>query len=193
MLSTWNDAIASLASDRVNGKMCLPSPLGRFLREPPRHDGWYSSTNEYTLYHDTGQATHTVYEKVKESSTRQTRGTSNTYRELDRRDDDHPGTKYASIDMRPNGDVVLHSTALIPLTPQVSRSFLRTLHSFPNQSMWDDLKLDGEGEWIGEAVTAGTLVLVHDGSYNKTLTQPSAQQHTSSCARRQRNDCTGRW
>ena len=39
MLATWNDAIASLASEMVNGKMCLPSPLGKFLRELLRHDG----------------------------------------------------------------------------------------------------------------------------------------------------------
>jgi hypothetical protein len=169
MLATWNDAIATLASDRVNGKMCLPSPLGKFLREPLRHDGWYSSTNECTLYHDTGQATHAVYEKVKLSETRQTRGTSNRYRELERRNDNHPGTKYASVDVRPSGDVVLHSTALIPRTTQVQRSFLETLHSFPNQSMWNDLQLDGNGEWVSEALSAGTLVLVHDGSYNENL------------------------
>ena len=169
MLATWNDAIASLAGDVVNGNMCLPSPLGKFLREPLRHDGWYSSTDESSLYHDTDEATHTVYEKDKECSTRLTRRTSNKYRMLTRRDGNHPGTKYASVDMRPNGDVMLHSTALIPQTLPVTQPFLQTLRTFPNQSMWKDLKMDEDGEWIGEALTAGTLVLVHDGSYNENL------------------------
>ena len=35
MLEVWNRAVSSIATETINGKMCLPKPLGRFLRAPP--------------------------------------------------------------------------------------------------------------------------------------------------------------
>ena len=95
--------------------------------------------------------------------------TSNRYRKLELREGSHPVTKYASVDELPNGDITLHSTANIPQTLPRTRSFLETLHTFPNQSMWNDLTLDKDGEWTNQALNAGTLVLVHDGSCNENL------------------------
>ena len=31
------------------------------------------------------------------------------------------------------------------------------------------MKIDEDGEWVRESLTAGTLVMVHDGSYNEGL------------------------
>ena len=35
--------------------------------------------------------------------------------------------------------------------------------------MWNNLTLDKDGEWINQALNAGTLVLVLDGSYKENL------------------------
>ena len=169
MLETWKDAVALLASEKANGKMCLPSPLGKFLLPPLRHNGWYSSADECTPYYDPCQKTCTAFKRDTDSSAHQTRTTSNKYREVETCAGSHPGTKYASVDELPNGDVTLHSTADLPQTAPRTRSFLETLHSFPNQTLWNDLTLDKDGEWISKGLNAGTLVLVHDGSCNKNL------------------------
>ena len=45
------------------------------------------------------------------------------------------------------GRVTLHSTANPP--PPIAtekKTFLETLHSFPNQSLWKDMTVDGDGE-----------------------------------------------
>merc|ERR1712115_204497 len=35
--------------------------------------------------------------------------------------------------------------------------------------MWNDVNIDGNGEWICNGLTKGTLIMVHDGSYNENL------------------------
>ena len=64
-----------------------------------------------------------------------------------------PGWVYASIDEGAKGMVTLHSTANPPpLRAAGKKTFLKTLHSFPNQSLWKDMKVDGNGEWIHTAL-----------------------------------------
>lgn len=41
--------------------------------------------------------------------------------------------------------------------------------------MWDYFFVDGDGEWIHEGLIAGSLAIVHDGSYMREL-----DQHASS-------------
>ncbi len=60
--------------------------------------------------------------------------------------------------------VVLHSWSpvlggLIP-----SLTFLSTLESFGNPSLWVNLNVDGDGELIYARVLSNSLVIVHDGS-----------------------------
>jgi hypothetical protein len=49
--------------------------------------------------------------------------------------------------------------SIIPLT------FLATLATFGNSSLWDNLSVDGDGEWIRAGIEMGTLYIAHDGSY----------------------------
>jgi hypothetical protein len=37
-------------------------------------------------------------------------------------------------------------------------------------SLWSTLKVDGDGSWIIDALCAGSLDIVHDGSYMKKVT-----------------------
>jgi hypothetical protein len=60
----------------------------------------------------------------------------------------HPGTHYASITMSSLSCVVMHSKALFPSPPTPPTSFLETLESFGNPSLWENLHVDGNGEWI---------------------------------------------
>jgi hypothetical protein len=77
----------------------------------------------------------------------------------------HPGTFYASITMRDETCAILHSITSLPVVVPTPTSFLKTLESFGNSSLWDDLLVDGDGEWIGHAVRKGPLYIAHNGSY----------------------------
>jgi hypothetical protein len=61
--------------------------------------------------------------------------------------------------------VVLHSWSPVPggLIPPLT--FFSTLESFGNPSLWANLNVDGDGEWICAGVLSDSLVIVHDGSY----------------------------
>ena len=60
---------------------------------------------------------------------------------------------------------MLHSVAAFPLPSPIFTTFLDRLRSYGNDSLWADLSVDGDGEWIGESATHGSLRIAHDGSY----------------------------
>jgi hypothetical protein len=47
---------------------------------------------------------------------------------------------------------------------------MTALISVPINSLWSTLKVDGDGSWIIDALCAGSLDIVHDGSYMKKVT-----------------------
>ena len=57
-----------------------------------------------------------------------------------------PDWVYASVDEGAKGMVTPHSTAN-PQPPKATekKTFLETLHSFPNQSLWKDMTVDDDG------------------------------------------------
>ena len=46
-----------------------------------------------------------------------------------------------------------------------------TIRSFPNQGMWKEMRVDGDGEWIRESLIEGTLDIAHDGSCQPDVTK----------------------
>jgi hypothetical protein len=77
----------------------------------------------------------------------------------------HPGNFYASITMSDETYAILHSTARVPEELPSPAYFFKTLELFGNSSLWDNLSVDGDGEWIRRAVRTGSLCIVHNGSY----------------------------
>lgn len=65
--------------------------------------------------------------------------------------------------------VQLHSASPLPLL-QTDLSFLAILSSWENQSLWDNLVVDGDMRWLSNALVAGSLRILHDGSYMKKVT-----------------------
>ena len=52
-------------------------------------------------------------------------------------------------------------------TEEGPRTLLAAIRALPNQSLWVGLDLDGNGDWILDAIRSGTLVVAHDGSYKE--------------------------
>ena len=48
-------------------------------------------------------------------------------------------------------------------------TLLAVLRSYPNQSLWRDINLDGDGKWIIDGLARGSLAIVHDGSFMEHL------------------------
>jgi hypothetical protein len=46
---------------------------------------------------------------------------------------------------------------------------LQTLHSWENQLLWRNLRVDNGGDWILKSLVAGSLEIVHDGSFMKKV------------------------
>ena len=60
---------------------------------------------------------------------------------------------------------MLHLSTAFPLPPPIFTTFLDRLRSYGNDSLWSDLSVDGDGEWIGDSAIHGDLCIAHDGSY----------------------------
>ena len=159
MLEVWNRAVSSIATETINGKMCLPNPLDRFLRTPLRNVHWYTSEDRQELYQDSGQGLYTVYTKQQSGSRRQTRSATRNYTKTGVTNYRTPDWSYASVDEDAGGMVALHSTTSPP-SPKVmkAKNFLETLKTYPNQSLWENMTVEGNGEWIH---TALQLSLIH--------------------------------
>ena len=80
-----------------------------------------------------------------------------------------PGKFYVSVDELSDGMVALHSTVDIPRPLKCKCSFLETLCLFPDQTLWENMDMNEDREWISEGLQAGTLVLVHDRWNNEEL------------------------
>ena len=78
-------------------------------------------------------------------------------------------TSYASIRRIDQMRITLHSTATMPISVPTETDFWTVLHSFENQSLWENFVCDGDGSWIHQCMQRGSLTIVHDGSYMKDL------------------------
>ena len=59
----------------------------------------------------------------------------------------------------------MHSKAACPSTVTCPISFLDTLVSYGNDSLWENLSVDGDGKWIQQGIATCSLRIAHGGSY----------------------------
>ncbi len=77
----------------------------------------------------------------------------------------HSGTHFASVTMISQTCANMHSSSPLPAITVLPTSFLMVLKSFGNNSLWENVMVDGDGEWIHNGIVGGTLAIAHDGSY----------------------------
>ena len=156
----WKEAISLLCS----GSNLLPYKLGPFLRSPHILFKWYTTSSLETLfwaYDGTASTSHEVFRRRDGRRTRH----GCKYDWASTEQGPHAGTRYASVTMASATVAVLHSSAQMPVTSVVQSTFLERLSSYGNPSLWSDLSIDGDGEWIGRGIQSDTLSIAHDGSY----------------------------
>ncbi len=77
----------------------------------------------------------------------------------------HPCTHFASITMHNAACAELHSHAPMPIPIVLPSPFQETLACYSNDSLWENLSVDGDREWICKGLAMETLCIAHDGSY----------------------------
>jgi hypothetical protein len=67
--------------------------------------------------------------------------------------------------MTSNERAVLHSRTPICVPTSSLTFFLSALENYGKPSLWANLNVDGDGEWIWAGIKANTLVIARNGSY----------------------------
>ena len=160
-LQLWITALKLVTSP----SLFVSPPLGEFLITPPNHDGWFMDEKKNVLYWLHEDDSYEMY--TLDHGTRSHR--RSRYRWSCTLSEQPQYTHLASISHQHDDLVYLHSTSAIPRLPTIRNKFLDILHSWPNQSLWQYLNCDGDGEWIRQGVLRQTLTIVHDGSYMKKV------------------------
>ena len=161
-LDLWISALRLVTSP----SLVLDQPLGQYLITPPNHTGWYANNDISEVYHLRGDFSYDVYSRT--ATERRHRHPTFTKSHL-AEEDEIILARLASVEAIEDVSITLQSSTLVPSHVDSRTSFLDTLHSWPNQSLWKYFKCDGDGEWIRRAIILGTLTFVHDGSYMRQV------------------------
>ena len=78
-------------------------------------------------------------------------------------------THAASVRIVDETTVSLICSTYLPPPPPTPSSILAVLQSWGNNSLWEDLQIDGDGSWLIEALMQGTVEGAADGSFMKDI------------------------
>jgi len=159
----WESVIILISSPML----LFSPPLAKFLWMPYDRFIWkMTSTREILVNMVNGTNQHTTYELLPgHHATRRGTAYCPSIRPLPALSD---LIHYVSIQSESVTGITIHSSA--PPAHSLT-DLLDTIKSLPNQHLWKSLDLDGDGAWILDGLTEGTVVIVHDGdgSYMEDL------------------------
>ena len=140
----WKEAINLLCS----GSTILPRVLGAFRFPPHLPMEWHTDSNSSILYYTGGEDTTDSYQVYIPRDHRMTTWFGQKFDWSTSVIGHHPGTHYASVSMISNSCAELHSTAPYPVAPIPPVSFKDVLFSHGHIELWEQMSVDGDGEWI---------------------------------------------
>jgi hypothetical protein len=162
----WESTITLLSSPTLR----FSPPFGKFLRQPYDNFVWYTTSDRRLLVRKCSSSGGlTVF--LPSTPNMATRRGSHYTPSNAPLPVNAALTFFATVIPLPDGSMSIHSVARLPCrtaTPPPS-NLRAAIAELPNQSLWSTLNLDGDGEWILDAMVRGTLVIVHDGSYMEEL------------------------
>ncbi len=160
-LRLWQEAIRLLCGGMIH----LPYQLGRFLSQPHLPCEWFTNDTASMLFWVGHPSPTIVYNGYTRLEGLRTTRCGAWYTWSWRIEGIQPGTHYGRVRMESATSVVLHSWSPVPRGLIPSLTFLLTLESFGEPSLWANLNVNGDREWIHAGVLSNSLVIVHDGSY----------------------------
>ena len=144
----------------------------------PTLGSWlHNDASTYTCLHDT--ATNIVYRKTNDGWTEYTETVKRhtrsqpiyTYSQENTilPPDLSRGTYSIGRHTPCNAIVFEGSAPIIPPTIEVHSTLQTILDSWGNMWLWENTQVDGNGTWLPDAISQGSITLVCDGSYQPTL------------------------
>ena len=140
----WKEAIKLLCS----GSTILPRVLGAFCVPPHLPMEWNMDSNSSLLYYTGGEDTTDSYQVYIPCDHRMTTRFGQKFDWSTCVIGHHPGTHYASVSMIRESCAELHSMAPYPVAPIPPVSFKDVLFSHGHIELWEQMSVDGDGEWI---------------------------------------------
>jgi hypothetical protein len=161
----WKRAIGAL----VRNKDKLRRPLGDFISKPHKQDVWFINDSRTHAFYRTPTGRYQQY--IKEDSPYTTRFGAR-YRLQEEEIEEPIFNSRLSIMGNGTGETIrFHSASIIkpPPTPSQRPTLVDRINQHENQSLWTNLRMEGDGEWLYDALIGGTLEISHDGSYQVEL------------------------
>ncbi len=181
----WAAAIRRISSDYL----VFPETLGQYVRAPHKNHRWTTNREGTVAHSETnldGTLRYIVYSLGPERETRSGRRMRRVPNLAA-----SPLTYYASVVEVDDDTVILHSWVQEYQAPTATpRDFWQSIHNDGNQSLWRTLKCDGNGDWIGQGLLSGTLLVAHDGSYIKEVAADVCSAAVMIYCTRTRQTCT---
>ena len=160
----WEQTIRSITSSSLQ----CPRTLGPYLCPPHIPFSWFSSNDNSLLYHAFSNEGYNVYQRCYVSVTTRSGPRFNKISTLP---GNPPMSTYASVVNYSSNHVNLHSTAPAFNPAANPPSFLSTLLSNSDPSLWSNLQIDGDGSWLIDAINNESLDICNDGSYMPDLSR----------------------
>ena len=162
----WKISIRTITS----ANLTYSPPLGGYKSPPHIPYYWLASPNNAVLYHLFPNG---GYDYFTPDSTKRTTRSGSNYTKKGTAPGFPPATHYASIRNYTSNQVTLHSTVPMYQSPSNKTSFINYVYSLRNQSLWNYLEIDDDGEWLLPSLLSGHLVICNDGSYMPKLSKTS--------------------
>lgn len=155
----WISTLRHLASS----SLMLPFTLGHFLRLPYTTTHWTTNPDHSQLVH------HSQQNKTVHTASHHTTATWRRRQYVKSNRSEHlPNTTLLASAMPANiGTYYIHSSAkLLHPHSQPTNSLLDILQKHTSAHLLQYMEVDNDGHWIVPAARLGSLIMVHDGSYN---------------------------
>ena len=170
-LQLWEKTIRLVAARGSASKPVLQRTMGPFAQKPPRHKGWYMSSHGAILYENqsSGGCLKCML-SVADPRSASTR--SKRYWKVGEEISQYTGDTFVSVEEGPGTDEVTLNpahTGKLDAPETKPETFQETLAEMENQTLWDTLTYDDDGEWIGKSLRDGNLTFACDGSYMEKL------------------------
>jgi hypothetical protein len=156
----WRNAIHQLCA----GTTSLPVSLGRFICPPHITCRWFTTADMRMLYrvdNNLDILSYTAYDRREGQRTHY----SSKYSWSSSKIGHHLGTHFASVTMLDSCCAIMHSKSLFPSPQAPLGTFHDRLSSYGSLSLWENLSVNRDGEWIHTGIIGGLLCIAYNGSY----------------------------
>jgi hypothetical protein len=161
----WRTAIRTLTSPTYY----LPTRLGFLQRLDPNMDWfWNEQDNLLVRYNRNDDGNIRAYDQFTLSDGGTARRPQFTWHHSSLLRPNNI-THAASVYIMDDHTVSLISHTYLPPPPISPSSIVEILQSWGNDSLWNDLQLDGDGSWLIEGIMHGTVEGAADGSFMKEV------------------------